>query len=398
MTEEKELNQKIDCFRLLGDLNRILFKTNLKGNITYINKTIKETYGLNQNKIIGRNFKELIEDENKLKFDKIFKELLKKKKTQAKFEYSLKISQGKERIIYWHAWPLKEENKITGIYGIGRDVTEYREAGKKINELNEKLKAVFDSIQEGMIILNNKREIIFANQTLLKQSKYTEKDIIGKKYDLFVPKKYMNSLLSRFKKNLEGKPNPPKIIEYQGKKNLVPVIITSSPIIVNKKVTGVVVSLNDVTEKRKLEAELKESNHKISKLNQELKKALKEKTSKLDYTIKRLEQNFIIQLGKSIQQIKKHLIKMKRNPENVSNIKRVLEINYKLKGACNQLNLLEAKRIQKELDKITTTTTEMNSLLYLLSENKVSLTKENAQFLNQLTKNLRQSYLNLKKG
>ncbi|MHA2346698.1 MAG: PAS domain-containing protein [Candidatus Hodarchaeales archaeon] len=69
--------------------------------------------------------------------------------------------------------------KTSLILGITRDVTEETEMESKLIKSEAKYRALVDTIQEGLIIVDQNEEIVFANPAIYKSLNYSESELIG---------------------------------------------------------------------------------------------------------------------------------------------------------------------------------------------------------------------------
>jgi len=139
-------------------------------------------------------------------------------------------------------------------------------AGKHISE--EKLKSFLESAPDGMVVVNQEGYIEFANAQTEKIFRYSRAEMLGRKIEMLIPAWY-ESVRER---QTGGLPDYPKVramgegMELFGRTkegNEIPVEISLSPI---QTTEGLVISaaIRDVTEKKKIEQELKKSNERYN--------------------------------------------------------------------------------------------------------------------------------------
>jgi len=52
------------------------------------------------------------------------------------------------------------------------------------------LEILFKSIEEGLVITNRERDIVYVNKRALELFRYNHSDLLGKKIELLIPTKY----------------------------------------------------------------------------------------------------------------------------------------------------------------------------------------------------------------
>lgn len=165
----------------------------------------------------------------------------------------------------------------------------------KCKEENEKLLAIFNSVRDGIAIIDKTGKIIFINKSLVGIGGYSEKDLINKRLavlKMFTPIS-LAKILSVFAQRMAGREIPLYTVEAKtrdGEKKLIE--IQGSILKIKNKSIGDVAILRDVTDREKSEGELKKKNEELEKFNKlaigremriiELKKKIKELEGKLN--------------------------------------------------------------------------------------------------------------------
>jgi PAS domain S-box-containing protein len=92
-----------------------------------------------------------------------------------------KKSNGRDMIVEGDYMCLYDsKRRITGHFGIQREVTEYRQANQKIKEANDHWSKTFDAIQDGIMILNANQQIMQMNKAFTELMGKSKDDLIGK--------------------------------------------------------------------------------------------------------------------------------------------------------------------------------------------------------------------------
>ncbi len=72
------------------------------------------------------------------------------------------------------------KKRITGHFGIQREVTEYRQANQKIKQANDNWSKTFDAIQDGIMILDENQQILQMNRAFTVLIGKPKEDLLGK--------------------------------------------------------------------------------------------------------------------------------------------------------------------------------------------------------------------------
>jgi len=165
----------------------------------------------------------------------------------------------------------------------------------KIDESEEKLLSIFNSVRDGIVILDKTGKITQVNKSLIEMGGYPEKEIIDKRLKLmtmFTPKSLFQ-MIANFVKTMAGQEIIPYEVEGTTKYGTKMFgEISGNPLRKEGKVVGVVAIIRDITERKKIEEELKKRNEDLEKFNRiavgrelqmvELKKRIKELEEKLN--------------------------------------------------------------------------------------------------------------------
>ncbi len=242
-------------------IKEIIISINNKGIITFINKEGCKILGYKKEEIIGKNwFKEFIPKENQEEVKNISRKILSGK--EINFINPIKTRKGK-RIISWHNKILKnDKGKIIGHISSGEDITELEEIKKSFNNL-------LNSSKDVIIKLNLKGEIININKAFNKITGYDAKKFIGKnvKSMNFLTKKSMLKVLKAITQLALLKKIPNYEIEIKTKKGEKKIgEISSSFIEENGKKVGFQAIIRDITDRKKIEERLTNSEEKFRKV------------------------------------------------------------------------------------------------------------------------------------
>ncbi|WP_287587158.1 PAS domain S-box protein [Candidatus Borrarchaeum sp.] len=170
-------------------------------------------------------------------------------------------------------WPIREkEGKPIGMWGIIRDITERKQAEKKINESEKKYSTIVEKGNDGIIIIQDGL-LKFANSKMVETTGFSLEDAIEKPFINFVAPEYKELVIDRYKKRLSGKEVSNKyeieLFSRDGRK--IPIEISASVIEYEGRPADMAI-LRDITERREAEEKLKQTLEELSRSNSELEK------------------------------------------------------------------------------------------------------------------------------
>jgi len=164
--------------------------------------------------------------------------------------------------------PLPEEGCVD-IYGF--DISNRKELEEKLWECEEKYRSIVETANEGIWITDTEAVTTFVNQRMAEMLGYTTEEMIGKSAFDFVDKDDMESLLIRIKSRQEGiKEKRYEMKFYRKDGSIVWSLVSSTPLLdAEGKHIGNMNMHSDITQRKNAEEELKRTDEKLEKRNQE---------------------------------------------------------------------------------------------------------------------------------
>ncbi|MBY8979745.1 MAG: PAS domain S-box protein [Candidatus Lokiarchaeota archaeon] len=126
----------------------LIYVNDLNGNFLDASDLTLISLGMDKEDIPNISFIDLLDRDNLIKAYKVTKEIRKTGKQSAQSEYKLKTKMGDFIYIETYGIPLKKDDEIYAILGVAKNITERKKAEKKIKESVDMFKALF---KEGSI-------------------------------------------------------------------------------------------------------------------------------------------------------------------------------------------------------------------------------------------------------
>ncbi|MFX1320723.1 MAG: PAS domain S-box protein [Promethearchaeota archaeon] len=267
---KEEIREKFkDLFENSLDL---IYVNDLKGNILDANDIALKSLGYKKEEMLDISFINLVDQENLLKAIKVTKEIVEKGRQTERSEYKLKKKDGNFIYIETYAIPLKKNDKIYAILGIGTDITERKIAEQKLKESKEKYRHLFENSPDFVGLVDLKGNLIDCNNRVEDfLSIHKKEDIIGKNFkEIFSineKNKYAIPLFEEIYKNiLKGEiPEPIEFKLYRTIGRFLWLNLRGSLIdIEGKKLIQFIIQ--NITEKKEAVQKLKDSEEKYKNL------------------------------------------------------------------------------------------------------------------------------------
>jgi PAS domain S-box-containing protein len=225
---------------------------NLEGYFTKINSSFRKLLGYSKKEILARPFIKFVHDDDVEKTKKALVDAAKGKK-EIYIVNRYKCKDGSHKWIEWKVLSIVKENKFIAV---GRDITEHKRFEEKLQESKAKFEAVVESLPFDVFALDPNNRYYMQNVICRKNWG----DVIGKcPEDLPVSKETLNLWLKNNRRAFSGETVADEVQYHnlEGEKGFYYNII--APIRDEEKIFGILGILLDISELKKVEEALKES-------------------------------------------------------------------------------------------------------------------------------------------
>lgn len=178
--------------------------------------------------------------------------------------YRLITKDDQEKIVNdWTFIVRNRKGKITHYKGIIEDITKRKKAEGEIKKEKERLKQYLDISKVIFALVETDENIAMINKKGCETFGYEEKELVGKNwFDILVPKRVRKEIREVFNKLMAGDIKPVEYYENPliTKDGVEKTISFHNSLVRNSegKITGVLFSAEDITERKKAEGELKQ--------------------------------------------------------------------------------------------------------------------------------------------
>jgi PAS domain S-box-containing protein len=245
----------------------ILIGIDLNQKVTFINKKGCEILGYSEDEITGKNwFDNFLPDRDRNRTRACFAELMTGNVDLVEhFENPVLTKNGQEKIIEWHNAVLKNEREnVLGILSSGKDVTKYRLQENKLYESQELYQKVIQQSIEAVYMFDPETgRILETNNAFLDYLGFTKEESSTLSVHDFVLDKreninaYINHIL------MSGATTIGERLWLRKDKTLINVQVTANKIVHQGRDICFVIA-RDITEQKRAEAALQESEGKLN--------------------------------------------------------------------------------------------------------------------------------------
>ena len=239
-----------------------------KGTFLAVNQAMSQVLGFGEQELVGKNVMDLdfLDQENKAILLKNFEKRMKGLDV-APYEVKATAKNGEIKFFEIKGKKIWYANKNVDLVVL-HDVTEQKKkTEERIRLSEEKYKNLFENAPDVIVTIDLTGKITSVNKAIM-QHGFKENEIVGSSIFKLVPIEYNQKMLTGLKNIAAGNPaqGEIEILTPNGKRSAE---YNSNPIWLNGKVVGYQTIIRDVTERKKAEEALRESEEKHRKLFEE---------------------------------------------------------------------------------------------------------------------------------
>ena len=268
ITEQKMADEtlRVKDAAIASSINAIAM-ADIKGNLTYVNPSFLKMWGYGNDKdVLGKPVVKFWETE------KCALEVVKALRRRGLWtgELAAKKKDGSTFYVQLLANAVKDEGgKPICTMASFADITERKKAEEVLRESEEKYRFIVDNSKEAVFIISRTGKVLFINNCMLGISGYSENEVVGKSITRFLTGDSVKKALFALTQEFLGRPQPEIIVGVKTKSGgirYLEVSRGSTPVHEKGKQIGILVSAMDVTERKKAETELKDSEERWTSL------------------------------------------------------------------------------------------------------------------------------------
>ncbi len=169
---------------------------------------------------------------------------------------------GHEREIEWNDKTLKDaDGNTVGLLAIGQDITERKRAERELEERRLYLEGVLGAAPDAIVTLDAHHRIVEWNRGAERLFGYSQEEVMGQDIDDLISRSDAFEEAVGFTQIVIGEGEVPltEIVRYRKDGSPVSVIAAGSPILVGDEFVGAVAVYTDITERKRAEEALRES-------------------------------------------------------------------------------------------------------------------------------------------
>ncbi len=263
-TERALLLEKQFSENLLDTANLIIIALDMNANIMIFNKFTENLTGYKKSEVLGKNwFEYFIPEDSREEIPSIFTETLSTMPEASQHNNPIILKDGSKRSIQWNNSTIRDSfGKVQGILSFGLDITEQEHQREELRHLRNYLSNIINSMPSVLIGIDADYRITQWNMKAEETTGIKSRDALGKFLtDVYPLMESETDIISESIRSRKIQSNIKKVQHTQ--KGITHMDVTIYPLVTNS-VEGVVIRVDDVTERVSFEEMLIQSEKMLS--------------------------------------------------------------------------------------------------------------------------------------
>ncbi|MFA5056430.1 MAG: PAS domain S-box protein [Dehalococcoidia bacterium] len=291
ITERKKMGEKLrqseeTLRRVFDSIDDGVSVTDLEGNVLDVNEKALELSGYNRDEFIGKFGLELLAERDRARAVQDMLNTFNTGRSGLR-EYSSLTKDGREFPAEARATVLYDSaGRPVGLVSVLRDITERKQMEQKLRQSEEKIRQIFNSVGVGITVTDMEGKVVEVNDFGLRLCGYSKEEMIGRNGIGIIAEKDRPRIIAAMIEAFQA--GKSVIQEFTALKNdgaeyeveAIATVLSDGP----GKPTGLIISITDISERKRIEGELNDY-----KAN--LEKMVEERTSELAVTYEKLRES-----------------------------------------------------------------------------------------------------------
>lgn len=250
-----------------------------EGRFTFVNEVLVEWCGVPAEEFYRLHYLDMLLPEDHEKARANFKRVMAGEEGIHQ-EVAYVNARGEKRALELHANPVHRGGRVVGLLGIARDVTARKQAEEALRESEERYRTILDNILEGYHEVDLAGRFQSCNESFLKMLGYSREELIGTSYKKYtVDEENANKIFQAYNRMYRtGEPVEGLECCMRGKDGERRILEASALLIRkgNADPTGFRAIVRDITERKRMEEALRESEERYRTILDEMEEGYHE--------------------------------------------------------------------------------------------------------------------------
>ena len=252
--------------RIVETANEGILQVDRERKLIFVNQQLANMLGYSIDEMLGRKYESFL-SEDQLMDDKAQAKIREQGKNSVYERCFLK----KDGQRYWMLVSAKAvtdaEGKFAGSFGMFTDINARKQMEASLQESEERYRRIVETAIEGILQVDSDRRLVYVNQQLASMLGYTVDEMLGRKYESFIPEDQLSDDTVQAKIRAQGKNAVYErcFLRKDGQRHW---MLVSAKAIIDSdgKFAGSFGMFTDINKRKDMEAALQESEEKYRRI------------------------------------------------------------------------------------------------------------------------------------
>ena len=273
---EEELRKSQQLFKTLANISPTgIFRTDTKGKATYVNPKWSEITGYSFEEAREDGWTNILHPDEKKELEVKWEKNI-TNQTFSKEKFRILRPDGTVRWVLGNAIPEKVNGKLVGFVGTITDITDMVKTEQALRESENKYRSLAETSSDLILTFDLNGKLTYLSPSVERITGFSASEVLRKNFWEFIAPEYIESTKAKFKKGINGERIPLYEIEliHKNKKRVPIELNVTSLLDADGKPIGRLAVARDITERKKAEKALKESEARLKRFSQITKEGI----------------------------------------------------------------------------------------------------------------------------
>ena len=217
--QEKESAQELlkaeEKYRFLVEATQaVLFSTDRRGKITYVNGKGARTLGFTPDELVGKFYLRFVHPDDREEVHTFFRKQLSVKTIRTSFEFRYCGQRGKRGWLSFFVSPTLNGQEVVGMTGVALEITERKKAEEALLANERRFRALIENSYDGIMLIDPSATILFVSDSTTRRTGYAREELMGRNACELIHPDDRELVRTRIEALLRD-PSKPVIAEYR---------------------------------------------------------------------------------------------------------------------------------------------------------------------------------------
>jgi PAS domain S-box-containing protein len=207
---EEALRQSEEKYRtILKEMGDAYFEVDLAGNVIFANDSMCRYLGYSIEELLGMNYRSFTAKEDIERVYRVYNEVYRTGKPNRGYNNKTVRKDGSIGVVDFKVSPSRSQGgEIIGFQGVGRDITERKQAEEALAKSEEKYRTILNEMEDGYFEVNLAGNLTFVNDSTCRSLGYSVEELLGMNYRRFTAEDSIEDVYQAFNEVYKtGEPN-----------------------------------------------------------------------------------------------------------------------------------------------------------------------------------------------